>query len=102
MLQTRIDRVQAAAGRAISQRSLASPTRIYGRTPGRIGRHTQDVFDDVGATDETPETEANRRLAIAEDIPGDANARLEAFVVGVDQRARQTGGVSLISAHQAA
>src|SRR5262249_3811647 len=41
-------------------------------------------------------------LVIAEEIPGDAHARLVALVVGIDQRARESGLAGLVGLNQTA
>ena len=100
--QSRVDGVEAAEGRVVAQLrgSVAAPVRVDRRRPRRVAVHAQNVFDNVGAAHEAPESSTDHCLAFAGDIPSHTHAWLKAFVVRKNQRSGETSGAGLIGSDQ--
>src|SRR5262249_41888180 len=75
--------------------TTAAPAGIHRLRPRWIISHAEEIFDDIRSAQVAPEPEANRGLAIAFDVPGDAYARLKPTVVRVPYRSVETASISL-------
>src|SRR5262249_9731705 len=104
IFQSRIDRVETATSRTISQRGAgAVPTRAgaHGRGPGRISGQAKHVFDHILTAYITTEPRSDRGLPFPENIPRKTKPRLPPLVVRVNQSLTQTILDSFFRSNQA-
>src|SRR5262249_29057222 len=102
--QSRIDRVETAASRTISQRGAgAVPTRAgaHSRGPRRIPGQTKQIFDHILTANITTEPSSDRSLPFPEDIICKTKPRLPPLLVRTDSRSTQSELDRLVRGNQA-